>query len=320
MIRILAYSKSEEILEDFTLEDINERRSELAWYWIDFNEPTLEEANKLHKLGFHNLAIQDCLHLQQRTKLDNYENYHFLVVNAIDKESLKPKEIDIFQHHQYIVTFHYKAQPEIDKVWEKMQSDKKAQSLGSKYICYKIMDKITDSFFPIAEKLEDRLTEIGVRPEKSGRMKDQMNELFHIRQKLLRLRHVIYPLRDLVFRITQSSHLHVSDEERRYYNDAYDYLSRLSSTIDSSREMASDIRDNHISMNSNRMNTIMMTLTLFTTIFMPLTFIAGLYGMNFEYMPELKWQYGYFIILGIMLVISLIMYGWFKRKGWFLKE
>src|SRR5690606_15967373 len=104
------------------------------------------------------------------------------------------------------------------------------------------------------------------------------------------------------------------------YNDVYDYLSKLRSTIDSSREMASDIRDNHISLNSNRMNIIMMTLTLFTTIFMPLTFIVGLYGMNFEYMPELKWRYGYFTVLGIMLVTSLIMYGLFKRKGWFLKE
>lgn len=320
MIRILAYSKSGEVIEDLTLEDIKQKRAELTWYWIDFNEPTLKEANELHNLGFHELAIQDCLHLQQRTKLDNYGDYHFLVVNAIDKESLKPKEIDIFQHHQYIVTFHYKPQAEIDKVWERMQHDKNAQSLGSNYICYKIMDKITDSFYPIAEKLEDRLTEIGVRPERSGRTKDQMNELFHIRRKLLRLRHVVYPLRDLVFRITQSSHLHVSDEERRYYNDVYDYLSRLSSTIDSSREMASDIRDNHISLNSNRMNIIMMTLTLFTTIFMPLTFIVGLYGMNFEYMPELKWKYGYFMVLGIMLVISLIMYGLFKRKGWFLKE
>jgi magnesium transporter len=320
VIRILAYSKSGEVLEDFTLEDVKQKRSELAWYWIDFNEPTLQEANELKNLGFHELAIQDCLHLQQRTKLDDYEDYHFFVVNAIDKDNLKLKEIDIFQHHQYVVTFHYKTQPEIDKVWERMKNDKNAQSLGSRYICYKIMDKITDSFFPIAENLEDRLTEIGVRPERHGRMKDQMNELFHIRRKLLRLRHVVYPLRDLVFRITQSSHLHGSDEERRYYMDIYDYLSRLSSTIDSSREMASDIRDNHISLNSNRMNTIMMTLTLFTTIFMPLTFIAGLYGMNFEFIPELKWRYGYFMVLGIMLVISFTMFVWFKRKGWFLKE
>jgi magnesium transporter len=320
MIRILAYSKSGEIRKDLTLEDIQEKRSELAWYWIDFNEPTLKEANELHNLGFHKLAIQDCLHLQQRTKLDDYEDYHFFVINSINKDNLKPQEIDLFHHHQYVVTFHYKPQEEIDTVWERIQYDENAQSLGSKYICYKIMDKIADSFSPIAEKLEDRLTEIGMRSERTVRMKDQMNELFHIRRKLMRLRQVIYPLRDLVYRITQTAHLYGNDEERRYYMDVFDYLSRLSSLIDSSREMASDIRDNHISMNSHRMNTIMMTLTLFTTIFMPLTFIAGLYGMNFEYMPELKWRYGYFMVLGVLLTTGLIMYGWFKRKGWFLKE
>jgi magnesium transporter len=320
VIRILAYQKSGEILEDLTLEDIKQRRDELAWYWIDFNEPTLKEANELCRLGFHELAIQDCLHLQQRTKLDDYEDYHFFVVNAIDNQSLKPREIDIFQHHQYVVTFHYKPQPEIDAVWEKMKTNHDAQSLGSRFICYKIMDKITDSFFPIAEKLEDRLTALGMRPEVAGRMQEEMNELFHIRRSLLRLRHVIHPLRDLIFRITQSNHLSGSDEERRYYMDVYDYLIKLSAMIDSSREMTSDIRDNHISLNSNRMNRIMMTLTLFTTIFMPLTFIAGLYGMNFDHMPEIHWRYGYYVVLGIMLVISIIMLFWFKRKGWFYKE
>ncbi|MCH5585303.1 magnesium/cobalt transporter CorA [Shimazuella sp. AN120528] len=320
MIRILAYSKSGEVLEDLKLEDMEQKRNELAWYWIDFNEPTAEEANELYKLGFHELAILDCLHLQQRTKLDDYDDYHFFVINAIDKDNLRPKEIDIFQHRQYVVTFHYNPQDEINIVWKRMLSDSNAQSLGSRYICYKIIDKITDSFFPVAEKLEDRLTQIGMRRERAGRMQKQMDEVFHIRRKLLRLRHAVYPLRDLIFRITQSDHLSGSDEERRYYMDVYDYLSKLSSMIDSSREMASDIRDNHISINSNRMNIIMMTLTLFTTIFMPLTFIVGVYGMNFEYMPELKWHYGYFMILGIMLIIALVMYTWFKRKGWFFKE
>jgi magnesium transporter len=320
LIRILAHTKTGQIKEDLALEDIKEKRSDLAWYWIDFDQPTLQEANELKKLGFHELAIQDCLHLEQRTKLDDYDDYHFFVINAIDKKTLKPKEIDIFQHHQYVVTFHYKAQPEIDTVWDTMKNDNEAQSLGSRFICYKIIDRIVDSFFPVAEKLEDRLTTIGIRPEKTGRMQEQMNELFHIRRSLLRLRHVIYPLRDLVYRITQSNHLFGSDEERRYYMDISDYLIKLSAMNDSSREMTSDIRDNHISLNSNRMNTIMMTLTLFTTIFMPLTFIVGLYGMNFEYMPELKSHYGYYIVLGVMLIVGVMMYIWFKQKGWFIKE
>ncbi|MXQ52819.1 magnesium/cobalt transporter CorA [Shimazuella alba] len=320
MIRILAYSKSGELHEDLPLNEIKQKRSELAWYWVDFNKPTKKEAEELYQMGFHELAIQDCLHLQQRTKLDDYEDYHFFVLNAIDQKNLRPKEIDIFQHQQYVVTFHYKEQPEIDAVWDCMKKDSNAQSLGSRYICYKIMDKVADSFFPLAEKLEDRITAIGVRPEVTGRMQKQMNELFHIRRSLLRLRHVIWPFRDLVFRITQSEHLSGKGEERRYYMDVYDYLLKLSTMIDSSRDMTSDIRDNHISLNSNRMNSIMMTLTVITTIFMPLTFIAGIYGMNFEYMPELKWHYGYFFVLGCMFAISIGMFLWFKHKGWFFKE
>lgn len=320
MIRILAYAKTGELYQDITLAELNERRSQLAWYWIDFNQPTQKEAIELRKLGFHELAIQDCLHLQQRTKLDDYDDYHFFVINAINNQSLRPQEIDIFQHRQYVVTFHYNPQSEVDVVWDRMITDKVAQSLGSRYIAYKIMDKIADSFFPIAEQLEERLTTIGMRPEIVGRMQELMNEVFQIRRSLLSLRQVIWPFRDLVFRITQSDHLSGSEEERRYYMDVHDYLVRLSSMVESSREMTTDIRDNYISINSNRMNSIMMTLTVITTIFMPLTFIVGVYGMNFDNMPELHWKYGYFLILGLMAIIGLVMYLWFKRKGWFVKE
>lgn len=319
MIRILAYTKTGELYQNISLTDLDQLRSSLAWFWIDFNQPTQKEASLLRKLGFHELAIQDCLHLEQRTKLDDYDDYHFFVINAIDKARLEPLEIDIFQHRQYVVTFHYHEQPEVDHVWNLMITDETAQSLGSRFITYKIIDRVVDSFFPIAEQLEERLTELEIKPRANVRIQNLMNEVFRIRRNLLRLRHVIWPLRDLVFRITQSEHLFGSEEERRYYMDVHDYLLRLSSMIESSREMTTDMRDNYMSINSNRMNSIMMTLTVITTIFMPLTFIAGIYGMNFDYMPETKWHYGYFMVLGLMAIIGLVMYFWFKRKGWFSK-
>jgi magnesium transporter len=316
MIRILVYTKLGEIHSDWTLEQVQQNRASLIWYWIDFAQPTMQETYQLHQLGFHELAIQDCLHLQQRTKLDIYDDYRFYVLNAIDPITLQPNEIDLFQHEQYIVTFHFKPQPEIDFVWEKMSTDPTAQPLGSWFICYKIMDKITDSFFPIAEELEDQITEIGTRLQING----ELNQLFQIRRNLLRLRYVVQSLRELIIRITQSDQLTGSKEEQRYYMDVYDLLARLSGMIDSNREMTSDIRDNYLSLNSHRMNSIMMTLTLFTTIFMPLTFIAGIYGMNFEHMPELHTRYGYFIVLGVMVVISIGMIIWFRHKGWFSKN
>lgn len=316
MIRILAYTTSGELQTDWTIEQVQQNRESLAWYWIDFAQPTMQETYQLHQLGFHELAIQDCLHLQQRTKLDIYDDYRFYVLNAIDPITLQPNEIDLFQHEQYIVTFHFKLQPEIDAVWEKMSTDPTAQALGSWFICYKVMDKITDSFFPIAEQLEDQITEIGTRLQING----EMNQLFQIRRNLLHLRYVVQSLRELVIRITQSDQLTSSKEERRYYMDIFDLLTRLSGMIDSNREMTSDIRDNYLSLNSHRMNSIMMTLTLFTTIFMPLTFIAGIYGMNFDHMPELHSRYGYFIVLGVMVLISIVMVIWFRRKGWFSRS
>jgi magnesium transporter len=320
LIRTLAYTKTKELKTNLTIAEIKAIRPQLAWYWIDFDQPTQNETIELHKLGFHELSIQDCLHLQQRTKLDDYDDYHFFVINAIDTDRLEPKEIDIFQHPQYTVTFHYKHQPEIDHVWERMLTDPTAQSLGSRFITYKIMDKVADAFFPIAEQLEDHLTAIGMKPEASGHMQNPMNQVFQIRHNLLSLRHIVWPFRDLVSRITQSDHLSGSEEERRYYMDVYDHLLKLSSMIESSREITSDIRDNYLSINSHRMNSVMMTLTIITTIFMPLTFIVGVYGMNFNYMPGIRWHYGYFMMLGFIATIALVMYLWFKRKGWFSEE
>ncbi len=318
MIRILAFSKTGELKENLTLDELENIRSTLAWHWIDFNQPTHEEALELHKLGFHELAIQDCIHLLQRTKLDDYDDYLFFVLNTLNDQKLQPQEIDIFHHRQYVVTFHYEQQSVVDIVWERMKTLPKNQALGTNFITYKLIDKVVDSFFPLADQLEDHLTALELKP--LGQTQHLMNILFQIRRNLLTLRHVVWPLRDLIFRIIQSNHLSSSGEERRYYMDIHDYLLKLSSMIESSREMTTDIRDNYMSINSNRMNSIMMTLTLITVIFMPLTFIVGVYGMNFDNMPETRWKYGYFMVLGLMAVLSLAMFWWFKRKGWFSEK
>ncbi|GAB7387092.1 hypothetical protein BSNK01_09280 [Bacillaceae bacterium] len=134
---------------------------------------------------------------------------------------------------------------------------------------------------------------------------------------MLKLRREIDSSRDLLFHILNSERLNGFAEYREYFTDIHDHLLKLSEMIESSREITSDMRDSYLSINSDRMNTIMMTLTVITTIFIPLTFIAGIYGMNFEYMPELKWRYGYFMVLGIMAILGTGMFFWFKRRGWF---
>lgn len=168
-------------------------------------------------------------------------------------------------------------------------------------------------FFPNVYQIEDELNEI----EAKEANQNLIEEVYEIRSKLLKLRRTILPMRELLYRILNSERLIIPKEERVYFMDIYDHLFKLSEMIESNREMTADIRDSYISINSNRLNTIMKTLTVLTSIFIPLTFIASIYGMNFEYMPELTWRFGYFSVLGVMFVVgsAMLMGLWFK--GWF---
>jgi len=144
-----------------------------------------------------------------------------------------------------------------------------------------------------------------------------LDQLFDLRHELLKLRHTINPIRDLLYRILNSHHLVGIHGRREYFMDIYDHLLKLSEMVDSNRDVTNDIRDNFISINSYQQNQVIQILTVITSIFAPLTFIAGIYGMNFTYMPELKWHYGYFIVIGLMIVLTIMMILWFRKKGWF---
>lgn len=144
-----------------------------------------------------------------------------------------------------------------------------------------------------------------------------MNEVFGIRSDLLKLRRTIIPMRDLLYRIVNTNMMKSDTNRQAYFNDIYDHLLKLTEIVESNRDMTADLRDSYQTLNSNRMNAIMMTLTIVSTIFIPLTFIVGVYGMNFDNMPELHWKYGYF---GVLIFMGLLVSGmllWFKHKGWF---
>lgn len=144
-----------------------------------------------------------------------------------------------------------------------------------------------------------------------------MDEVFDIRSELSKLRRTVMPMRDLLYRIINSERMTQVSDQKIYFQDIYDHLLKLAELIEANRDFTSDIRDSYISINSDRMNQVMMTLTVITTIFMPLTFIAGVYGMNFEHMPELEGKYSYYIVLGVMFILAMVMTIFFQRRGWF---
>lgn len=313
MIRNIAVTEDMRLLRDVSLERLS--GSDIKWYWVDFENPTEEEALLLSThFHFHPLAIEDCLHLLQRPKLDYYDGYDFFVLHTLNQKTLAPEELDIFLGHNFIVSFHSLQSLEVEMVRQRIYSDKSILDKGSKFLFYQLMDKIVDEYFPNIYQIEDNLNELESTKEAEDNL---IGEVYVIRSQLLKLRRTVFPMRELLYRILNSERVIIPKEDRVYFMDIYDHLLKLSEMIESNREMTADIRDSYISINSNRMNEIMKTLTVMTSIFIPLTFIASIYGMNFEYMPELSYRWGYFVVLTVMLMVGSGMIIWLWRKGWF---
>lgn len=315
MIRIIAITKDLKPIYDLPLEDLS--KENILWYWIDFNDPSQEEKSLLDNyFHFHHLAIEDCIYLLNTPKLDYYDSYNFFILNTLTENNLEPIEVSLFVANNYIVSYHTTQLNELDEAWELAKTNERSWEKGPSYIVHQILDNIVDYFFPTIYKIEDRLDEIESNVKKKP-IHDLMDEIFSIRSDLLKLRRTVNAMRDLVYRILNSNRLVAFHDHKLYFSDIYDHLVKLSDMVDSDREITADMRDNYLSINSIRMNKHTMVLTVITTIFIPLTFIVGVYGMNFQNMPELSSKYGYFVVLLIMASISITMFLWFKRKGWF---
>ncbi len=311
----MAMTKDQQLIKDFPLENIKQNHYE--WYWVDFSCPTTEEELLLDTFfHFHPLAIEDCLMRLQRPKLDFYEDYHFFVIHKLNEETLIAEELNIFVSDHFIVTFHKNEAPEIDKVQKLLEEQPKYWERGTFFLTYQTIDKIVDSYFPLVYKIEDHLNALEDELTYQSNV-NAMQIVFEFRSDLLHLRRTILPMRDLLYRILNSYRFALKKSERAYFGDIHDHLVKLTEMVESNRELTADMRDSYMAMNSSRMNGIMMMLTIVSTIFIPLTFIAGVYGMNFDNMPELHGRYSYFIVLGIMLLIGLFMLAFFKYKGWF---
>jgi len=312
MLRTLLVTNDLKVIKDVPLNSLADNY--IKWFWVDFDRPTAAEAELLRThFGFHPLAIEDCFQLLQRPKVDHYEGYNFFVLHNLNPDSLIPEEVDLFVGHNFLITVHLLPSREIDIVRERKLELETTLTKGPMYLFYLIMDKIVDAYFPSIEKIEDLVDQIEIIKPGPNFIED----LYQIRSQLLALRHIVVPMRELLYRILNSERLVIPKEERLYFRDIDDHLLKQSELIESNREVTADLRDSYVSLNSNRMNTIMKTLTIIASIFIPLTFIVGVYGMNFDYMPELTWRWGYFMVWGAMFGVAAGMLIGFKMKGWF---
>lgn len=198
-----------------------------------------------------------------------------------------------------------------------MGASKKEEGLkkGPIFVVHSIIDQIVDDYFQPVFHIEDTLNQIEENSDREA-VNELLDKIFEIRHDMSKLRRSILPMRDLLYRLLNSENVSFIEDQRFYFHDIYDHLLKLSEMLESYREFSADIRDNYMSFNSNKTNNIMMTLTIITTIFMPLTFIVGIYGMNFDYMPELHIKYAYYMVLIGMACIAFFMFLIFVKIGW----
>ncbi|WP_462406439.1 magnesium/cobalt transporter CorA [Gracilibacillus sp. Marseille-QA3620] len=310
MYRMLGKTPSGKVEEaDYSLSKLGE----YEWVWVDLSSPTKEEAARLFsQYQFHPLAVEDCLDaINQRPKVDFFEDYMFLVIYAL-KEDYLMAELDLFVSKQFIITYHQMTINAIHEVWETALGQSQDTPIG---ILHQLIDRVVDEYFPKAYDIEERLNALEENADLLS-IKELMNHLYDLRMIIFRIRRVILPMNDLLYRITHTEKMTLVSEKQYYFNDVYDHLLKLREMIEGYRDFSADLRDNYMSVNSNNMNETIMALTIITTIFMPLSFIAGLYGMNFSFMPMAGWKHGFWYVMLVMGISAVVMVVFFKAKGW----
>lgn len=289
--------------------------------WLDLIAPHRDEVLSIgRRFAFHQLAIEDALKRRQRPKADFYEHHVFIVLYALFPDmvehNVEAREVSLFAGRGFVVTLHSEELPEIHEAalrWKEHCGDNPGPS--SAMLVYTIADTIVDGYFPcmdqIAEEIDDLETAMF-----AGDNADSLERIFRMKRSLIDLRRVVAPARDVFNAFTRRELPALGSETIYYFQDVYDHVIRATDQIDAHRDVLASAIDVHLTLVSNRMNQTVRTLTAASIVLMSLALIAGVYGMNFEHMPELRWQYGYAAALMLMAIVGGSLTWLFKRLGW----
>ncbi len=291
--------------------------------WVDIrglSDPGIVKAVG-ERFGFHPLALEDVLNLPQRPKVDRYEGHLLIVLREI-RYPAEPEQISLFLSDRLVVTFQERPGDPFDSVRDRLRNGKgRIRSQGADYLAYALCDAVIDSFFPTLERMGDDVEELEERVMQSA-SPETFGEIRQMKKRLLEVRRAVWPARDAMNELLREDSPLVRAETRIFLRDCYDHTVQVMDMVETYREMAAGLVDEYMSAVSNRMNEIMKVLTMMATIFIPLSFIAGLYGMNFDpqsspfNMPELHWRYGYPFALLLMAATAVGLLYYFRKKKW----
>jgi magnesium transporter len=325
-IDVIAYGPERcEMVKVHSLDQLERLRGEHPMVWVNVSGlgdiPTVERVGA--NFGLHPLALEDVVHLGQRPKTEEYDDHRFIVMQLIHTATgFDAEQISLFFGKGFVITFQERPEDVFEPVRERLRKGRtRIRGMGADYLTYALIDAVVDQYFPIletfGERLEDLEEELVDRPDP-----DTLHLIYRAKRELLVLRRAAWPQREVINALERDDSGLVAPETKVFLRDAYDHCVQTLDILESYRELAGGMVDVYLSSLSNRMNEVMKVLTIMATIFIPLTFIAGIYGMNFDpeashwNMPELDWAYGYPMALGVMAVIGLAMVIWFRRKRW----
>ena len=291
--------------------------------WINIDG--IQQTDILEKLGacynLHPLVMEDILNTEQRPKTENYSDYLYIVMKMLYADMsanvVLTEQISLVLGQNYVISFQEGIEGDVfGQVRERLRNEKgKARKLGADYLVYSLIDAVVDNYFSVLETLGEQIEALEEKLV-ANPTSNTLQEIHYLKREMIFLRKAVWPLREVISSLQRGDSILVQDITRLYLRDVYDHTIQVIDTVETYRDMVSGMLDIYLSSVSNRLNAVMKVLTIIATIFMPLTFLAGVYGMNFKYMPELEWRYGYGMIWALMIFIGLYMLVYFRKKKW----
>jgi magnesium transporter len=292
----------------------------VTWINVDgvHNVPVLEKLGDC--FGLHRLVMEDILNTDQRPKIEDFGEYLYIVLKMLSNGKngeFVTEQISIVAGSNFVLSFQEGVEGDVfNLIRERLRNGKgRIRKMSADYLAYSLLDAVVDNYFVILEKFGDRIEMLESELIENPTQKT-VQRIYQLKRELIFLHNAVWPLREVVSALGKHESPIIRKATVPYFRDVYDHVIHVIDSVDIYREMISSMLDMYLSSVSNRLNEVMKVLTAISLIFMPLTFIVGVYGMNFKYMPELEWRYGYFLTLFVMLGIGVFMFFYFKRKKW----
>jgi magnesium transporter len=292
----------------------------VTWVNIDgvHDVGTVEKIG-LH-FGVHPLVLEDIVNTGQRPKMEDFEDYIFLVVKMLTYDSKEGKinaeQVSILLGPHFVISFQELQGDVFDPIRDRIRNNKgRIRKAGADYLAYALLDAIVDGYFSVLENMGERIEVLEDKVIVSP-TSQTLQVINGLKREMILLRRSVWPLREVIGALDRGGSSLIHESTGTYLRDVYDHTIQVADTIDSYRDMIAGTRDTYLSSLSNRMNEVMKVLTIIATIFIPITFIAGIYGMNFEWIPELGWRWSYFVVWGVIVAVAGTMIAYFRKKSW----